>query len=211
MKKTILLTLLLMAMLLPVEAQRPVDKARAGSMTTAIVRANKAVRSLTSTFRQTKDLRMLRDKVVSRGRLYYVADGRLRWEYTSPTRYALVIKGNEVLTKSGSGVHRTDMSRNRQFQRISKMIVGSMDGTALTNQRDYAVTLFDTGSEWFAWISPRRGDLKNYFKGFRVHFDRTNHLLKRVDIYEKNGDTTVIELTDTKTNGTINDALFSLR
>ena len=49
---------------------------------------------------QTKHLSVLKDKMVSKGRMCYKKSDRLRWEYTSPYTYVFILNGNEVLLKN---------------------------------------------------------------------------------------------------------------
>ena len=42
-------------------------------------------------FVQTKYLRMLNDKMVSNGKMYYQQSDKLCWEYTSPYSYSFVL------------------------------------------------------------------------------------------------------------------------
>lgn len=88
---TLLLTGLLMAT--PVAAQRVNDAAVIRQINTA---ASK-LRTMQCDFVQTKYMRMLNDKIMSRGHMYYAQPNRLRWEYTSPYTYIFVLNNSQVL------------------------------------------------------------------------------------------------------------------
>ena len=52
-----------------------------------------SMKTMQCDFVQTKYLRMLNDKMVSTGKMYYQQSDKLRWEYTSPYTYAFVLNG----------------------------------------------------------------------------------------------------------------------
>ena len=61
-----------------------------------------SMKTMQCDFIQTKYLRMLNDKMVSRGKMYYQQSDKLRWEYTSPYAYAFVLNGSCLLYTSPS-------------------------------------------------------------------------------------------------------------
>ena len=45
------------------------------------------MKSMQCDFTQTKNLKMLNDKLVSKGKMYYQQSNKLRWEYVTPYAY----------------------------------------------------------------------------------------------------------------------------
>ena len=79
-------------------AQQKVDAAKVKQQIAAVA-AN--MKTMQCDFVQTKYLKMLNDKMVSRGKMYYQQSNKLRWEYTSPYTYTFVLNGNNVRINKG--------------------------------------------------------------------------------------------------------------
>ena len=66
----------------------------------AITQAASAMKTMQCDFTQTKHLKMLNDKMTSKGRMYYQQTNRLRWEYTSLYSYTFILNDDKVLLKN---------------------------------------------------------------------------------------------------------------
>ena len=64
---------------------------------TKINQAASQLQTLQCDFVQTKHLKMLNDKLVSHGKMYYKKSDKLRWEYTTPYHYIFILNGSRVL------------------------------------------------------------------------------------------------------------------
>jgi len=176
-----------------------------------ISRAAAAVKSMECDFVQTKTLRMLNDKLVSKGRMHYRQPDQLRWEYTSPYRYAFVLNGDRVLLKKDDRNDVIDVRQNKVFREIARIMMNSITGKGLTDERDFKSSVAQTPAEWVATLTPVRKDMRQLFSKLVVCFDRQAAMVKKVTLVEANGDQTVIELKNIKTNGTVSASLFDIR
>lgn len=213
MKRSIILLLAAVAPLLaaPACAQKSVTPARAKQMTASINKAASRVRTFKCAFSQVKTMKYLNGSVTSRGRMYYARPDRLRWEYTSPSAYVFIIDGGHVTMKSAHKTSTVDAHGSKIFQSISQIMISSVTGRMLQGNKDFAVTMLDGGKEWLAWLTPKRGDMKKLFRGIRIHFRPSDCSVSKVDIYELNGDTTEVSLSDEKINTPVGGNMFSVR
>ena len=83
MKRVLFSLMALCLCLLNLSAQK-IDEAKVKQQINAV--ASK-MKTMQCDFVQTKYLKMLNDKMVSRGKMYYQQSNKLRWEYTSPYTY----------------------------------------------------------------------------------------------------------------------------
>src|SRR5574344_2854073 len=99
MKKNLIIFMML---LMPafVMGQNPVSNNKKKEMIERITRVSESLKTLQCDFVQTKQLSMLNDKIVSRGKMYYKQNNALRWQYTSPYTYTFIINGGKVLMQS---------------------------------------------------------------------------------------------------------------
>jgi outer membrane lipoprotein carrier protein len=151
----------------------------------------------------------LNDKMVSRGVMYYDNHSRLRWEYTSPYKYIFILSNNKVYIKSVRKTNTIDIKSSRLFQSIARIMMNSVTGRSLTDNGDFTVKMYVNGDEWVAFLTPKRSDMKKMFKSIHLYFDSSRSMVSKVEMLEKNGDSTVILLHGVKTNTGINEKVFS--
>ena len=177
----------------------------------AITQAASAMKTMQCDFTQTKHLKMLNDKMMSKGRMYYQQTNRLRWEYTSPYSYTFILNDDKVLLKNAQRNDVIDVNKNKLFREIARIMMNSVVGTSLTDDKSFKSTIATNGSEWTASLLPQRKDLKQLFQKIILHFSKKNAMVKQVELIEKNGDKTVIELNNIRTNEKISADMFTIR
>ena len=187
---------------LSLHAQTKVSAAQAKTMIAKINAAAAKIRTIQCDFQQTKTLSFLNDKMVSKGVMSYDHAGKLRWEYTSPYSYVFIINKNS---------NTIDIRSSRLFQGIARVMMNSVTGKSLSNDNDFSVEMMTQGNEWIASLTPKGKEMKALFKTIRLHFDSQKQMVSKVEMIEKNGDNTVIQLMHVKTNGKIEESTFAIR
>jgi len=180
------------------------------AQTAEIARAAAAVKTMECDFVQTKQLKLLNDKLVSKGRMYYRQSDKLRWEYRSPYTYTFILNGQKVLLKNARKTDVIDTSQNKIFREIARMMMSSVVGDCLGNDKDFKTAIATTPTEWVATLEPKRKDMRQMFRQIILHFNRTKKMVSSVELIEPKGDKTVIELQNVKTNAPVADTLFAL-
>lgn len=206
MKKIILSLLMLILPLTAIIAQNYT----AAQVKQRINRVASTMNSMKCDFVQTKSLHMLKSKVVSKGVMYYGKPNKLRWEYTSPYHYVFILNGQTVWLKNSKGDNKIDVAQSKMFKEITRIMMSSVLGTCVSNNRDFKVSLSGHGNVWQAVMIPRRNPMKQMFSSITVYFDMARSMVSAVKMTEKNGDTTLITLKNVQTNTPINAKVFSL-
>ena len=161
-------------------------------------------------FVQTKYLKMLNDKMVSKGIMFYQQSNCLRWEYTSPYTYTFILNNDKVLLKNKKRNDVIDVNQNKVFKEIARIMMNSVVGNCLQDDKSFKSSISVAGGEWVATLLPLRKDMKQMFQSIVLHFSQQQAVVTQVELTEKNGDKTVIELKNIKTNGPINANMFAL-
>jgi outer membrane lipoprotein carrier protein len=143
--------------------------------------------------------------------MYYQQTNRLRWEYTSPYSYTFILNDDKVLLKNKQRNDVIDVNKNKLFREIARIMMNSVVGTSLTDDKSFKSTIATNGNEWIASLLPQRKDLKQLFQKIVLHFSKKNAMVKQVELIEKNGDRTVIELNNIRTNEKISADMFTIR
>ena len=161
-------------------------------------------------FVQTKYLKMLNDQMVSKGKMSYQQPSALRWEYTTPYTYTFVLNDNKILLKNDRRKDIIDVNQNKMFKEIARIMMNSIVGKCLTDDKAFKTTIEETSAEWVATLLPQKKDMKQMWTKLILHFDRAKNAVVKVEMYEKTGDHTVIDLKNTKTNHPIDKKVFSV-
>ncbi len=176
-----------------------------------IGQAAQNMKSMQCDFVQTKNLKLLNDKMVSKGRMYYQQTNKLRWEYTSPYTYTFILNDSKVLLKKGDRNDVIDVNQNKMFKEIARMMMNSVVGKCLSDKKSFKTSIKETPDEWVATLIPQKSDMKQMWTRLILHFDRKQMAVTKVEMHEKSGDSTIIELQNTETNKTINAKVFAIQ
>lgn len=175
-----------------------------------INRAAAAMQSLECDFTQTKYISLMNDKMVSVGRMVYRQSDRLRWEYSSPYSYIFILNGSSVTLKSGAKTDVIDIRTNRIFSEIARIMMNSVTGKCLTDSTEFKVSISADSREYVARLTPQKKEMKQMFSSIVLHFDRTAEVVQTIELHERSGDRTIIELKNIKKNRTVNEELFTV-
>lgn len=175
-----------------------------------VAAAAQAMTSLQCDFMQTKQLKMLNDKMVSEGRMYYSQKDKLRLEYVKPYQYIFIMNGDRVLLKNKERSDVIDVRQNKIFREIARIMMSSVVGDCLSDDRTFKTSISTAGNQWVATLLPQRKDMKQMFQKIILHFDQRQATVSRVELVEKNGDQTTIDLKNIRKNETIAPRTFAV-
>lgn len=202
---------LLACMSVGVYAQQPADAAESRKMVAEVCAAAAEMTSLQCDFVQVKQLSLLQTVLTSEGKMYYKGGDRLRWEYTSPYVYTFVLNGDRVMLKSSEKTDVVSVRSSKMFQQIARIMLNSVTGRCLADGGDFRVTMYKGGKEWEARLVPQQKELAALFSEVCLHIDPKLRMVTVVELKERSGDTTRIEMRNVRKNETIDDAVFSVQ
>ena len=157
----------------------------------AINSANAGVKSLQADFMQVKEMAIVKEKMVSSGKMYF-QDGSLRWEYVKPSKSVFV-------------TDKDQMKSNRMFRSMAGLMAGSVTGINL-NDPSFKVTMYSPGKGYVAELVPMKREMKQMFTKIRLLFGADNRV-RQVELEESQG-RTVITLSNVKYNVSLDPGLF---
>jgi len=167
----------------------------------SIVKAGRDMKSMKCTFVQTVSSTLLQEKQMSEGSILYLPESRLRIAYTKPDAYAISIEdGRMSMTRDGA-THEVQGTQNRIFQGIATMVMGFMNGDALTDSKLFNSSVSVQDGSWVVRLDPRRKDLKRLFSAVVLTFDPSTSLLRSMEMIQSDGGSTGIHITKAETGG----------
>src|SRR5689334_13913805 len=80
-----------------------------------VTAATQKITSIQCDFTQEKNMSMLADKAVSKGKFWFKKESKVRLEYQQPTKNLIVMNNGKMLIKDDKKTTQTDMHRSRMF------------------------------------------------------------------------------------------------
>ncbi|MDR1860293.1 MAG: outer membrane lipoprotein carrier protein LolA [Bacteroidales bacterium] len=188
----------------------PATPAQQRLMLEKITQASQSMQSLCCRFEQVKTLSLLDDKMRSQGMMFYRSDNSLRWEYTAPYVYTFVLHNNRVLMQTDRSRNVIDVKSSRLFQEIVRIMLSGVNGSGLADDKNFSARFFYSQKRWDVILTPLQKEMKQLFSAITLRFNANDYSVEQVEMAEKNGDTTVITLTDKKFNVEIADEKFRI-
>ena len=211
---TIILHMLLLSSFLPILAfsqTKPVDAASIESLKSHVKEVSQMTKTISCDFIQEKEMGMISEKIISKGKFYLKKEKMLRWEYLQPFSYLIVIKNDQITIKDDNKVNQFNVQSNKVFLEINRVILGSIQGTLLGDEQNFKATFFENPTSWVVKLKPLSPKLKESLSEIVIWFDRKDYTVSRLDMNEPGGDCTRISFSAKKLNQPIADEKFVVR
>ena len=166
--------------------------------------------SIKSDFTQEKNLSMLSEKIISKGKFWFKKENQVRMEYNQPYQYLMILNKDKVFVKDGQKENKISTKSNKLFQQINKIMIDCMQGTALNNP-EFKTRVFENKNNSLVELTPLTKAMKGLFKSFNVTVDKKDFSVVSIEMQELSGDNTLIRFTNKELNATIPDALFTIK
>ena len=174
---------------------------QAKKMVETVNKATAAVKSIQCDFTQVRQSAMLKEKMTSKGKMSFTGKN-LKWEYTEPNKFALVVKEEngqqQVYIQQDGKTRKADGQSGQLFRGIAQIVMGSVTGTALSDNGDFTVEMFTQGDQWVAKLTPKQAKLKKMFASIHLYFNEKHNAVTKVEMKEANGDSTTITFSNVK-------------
>ena len=166
--------------------------------------------SIKSDFVQEKNLSLLSEKIISKGKFWFKRDGLVRMEYDQPYQYLMILNKDKIFTKDGQKENKISARSNKLFQQINRIMIDCMQGTALNNP-DFKTRIFSNKTSSLIELTPVTKGLKEIFKSINVIVDSKDFSVISIEMLELSNDNTVMRFTNKEMNAEIPDSLFIIR
>ena len=170
----------------------------------------KKTETIKSDFTQEKNLSMLSEKIVSKGKFWFKKDNLLRMEYSKPFEYLMILNKDNMYTKDGQKESRVSTKSNKLFQQINKITVDCVQGTVFSNP-DFVTKVYENKGTYIVEMSPVGKALKEFFKTIDVVINKDDYEVSTIEMNENSGDNTIIHFTNRELNTPIPDAIFAVK
>ena len=204
-KRSVMWGLMLLLLVTTASAQtmKKATPEQAKKMVETVNKGTAAVKSIQCDFTQVRQSAMLKEKMTSKGKMSF-SGKNLKWEYTEPNKFALVVKEEngqqQVYIQQDGKTRKADGQSGQLFKGIAQIVMGSVTGTALSDNGDFTVEMFTQGDQWVAKLTPKQAKLKKMFTSIHLYFNEKHNAVTKVEMKEANGDGTIITFANMKLN-----------
>ena len=198
MKKKAIFIVMLALLATSAWAQKPLTEAESQKVMAVLTEAAASMHTLQCRFVQEKTSSMLAEPSVAEGTMHFAAPDQLRWEYTSPYAFALVVDGDRIVKVTDGKTEVLDGKSSRMYQGMVGLIMGSATGKKLFDTTVFDIALYDDDTFWRADMTPKRRDMKRMFSQLVFRFDKKTNGISRVEFKDAGGDVTSIRFEDIK-------------
>src|SRR5882672_10564554 len=98
----------------------------AGPFKESFASASQKTTSIQSDFVQEKNLSMLSEKIVSKGKFWFRKENMVRMEYNQPFKYLMILNSGKVYIKDAQKENTVSAASNKLFRQINNIMVDCM-------------------------------------------------------------------------------------
>ncbi len=174
----------------------------------SISEAAKSVSSVEARFTQTKELSVISEKIISKGDFYFKKEKLLRWEYTDPFPYLIILNNDRIYVKDEDKENHISLQSNKVFREVNNILIGAVQGTLLSDTKNFQCSIIDLGNQFQATMVPLSPRIKETLSEIILYFNKNDYTVDKLVMREVSGDYTKIEFSDRKVIQDISDAKF---
>lgn len=190
-------------------AQTQLTDTQSQDVTSQLVQTASSMQTMQCRFVQQTTSSMLAEPSVSEGMMTYMAPDKMRWEYTTPYSFALIVNGEKIMKMTEGQIETFDAKQGRMYKSIADIIMSCASGKKLLDDSMFDITLFDDGKIWRAEMKPLRKDMKRMFSLLTFCFDKKTAVIAVVEMTDAEGNLTQIQFEEKKVNEEIDVQLFT--
>lgn len=167
------------------------------------------IHTISSDFVQEKHLDFLDDIITSKGRFWFKKENQLRWEYINPYNYIIALNNGRFIIKDGQNTSEYDIKSNKAFQEINDLIINSVKGTLL-QQDKFTITAYKNASFYLVKLIPKDQMMREILSEIELYFDIEDMNIAKVKMIETQQDYTIISFVNRKLNAEIPASIFDI-
>ena len=170
----------------------------------------KSTVTIQSEFVQVKHMDFLTEDLVTKGRFLFKKENKIRWEYTEPYQYIIIMNDGKIFIKDGEKENKFDIKSRIIFNRINEMMLNTIQGKVL-NRRDFHSQFFESEEHFIVKMTPSDKKMQKYVEQIEIYFGKSDYHVAKIKITEKSGDFTKISFINRVSNVTIDEEKFRIK
>lgn len=173
-----------------------------------VTEKSKKIKSLKTDFVQHKHMSFLSNDIETSGNMVFQAPDLLNWRYTKPYQYSIVFKKGKIHINDQGNKSSFDASGNKMFEKINKLIVGSVSGN-MFDDNEFSISYYKNKTHYVAKFIPKSKDLKKVIAEIELYFPFDTFVVSEVKLNESSGDYTRIVFKNQQLNAKVSPSDFT--
>ena len=171
---------------------------------------SKKINTIESDFLQYKHLDILSSDIESEGHFSFKKTDKLRWEYSKPYFYLIVMNNGTMWIKDSKKTQKYDTKSNKMFKEINDLMIGLLQGNIL-DSKNFKLNIYENSKYILAELYPQSAEMKEFLSGINIYFDKKDYSVYKVKMNENSGDYTEIIFVNKKNNVSIQNSKFTVK
>lgn len=208
-RKAFFLSIFLLLILIPVYSQNNEFKSVEDKekLTGEFLSRQNSISTLSCSFRQSKYISYLSAQIESHGKFYYKRERLIRWEYTEPYEYAIIMNSGKLRIEGNNKDISFKLRENKYIEKLNELIQDSFCGDVFSND-SYYDKLEENSSYFRLTLMPIDDEIKNIISQVYLFFNKQTLTVTSIVIYEPSNDYTTISFTNHLFNKVIDISKF---
>jgi len=181
------------------------------ALKTKLANENTKLQSITSDFVQEKHLTILSEDIVSKGKFYFKKDRQIRWEYTEPYNYLIIINGDQIHIRDDKKTSNYNAGSNKMFKEINDLITNLIQGNTLNEKKKFDLSFFEDNSFYLIRMIPKNKGMKEFLSQIEMYIEKKTFTVAKLLMIEPSEDYTLIKFENKHLNETIPNNTFTIR
>lgn len=187
---------------------KPIDQKDIALVTSKLKASTQSIKSLQTDFLQSKSISVLEETMESKGVMFYRSPGCIRWEYTSPNQYIFVVNNEKISVKTGSTTKNFDANANRFSREISDIMLSGINGMEIIESKKFTPVFLSSDKQICIQLTPTKRQMRQMLSQISFYFDINTYTISSIEMFDGNGDKTLITFSNKKENIPVSDEKF---
>lgn len=188
--------------------ERMLAAAEVSAFKSGVMQESRKIQNIKTDFIQYKHLSFLSKEIETSGNMFFQAPDLLNWRYTQPYQYSIVFNKGKVHINDQGKKSSFDTSNNKMFEKINKLIVGSVSGN-MFDDNEFTISYFSDKTHYIARFIPKSKELQKVIEEIELFFPLKEFIVSEVRLNESSGDYTRIVFKNRQVNAQVSDSDFT--
>lgn len=172
-----------------------------------LLEASSKLQTIHCDFVQKKHLEYLSAVIESNGEFWFEKPGRLRWEYTEPFKYIVLIDNGVFTVVDEEKTSHFDLKKNAAFRELNDIISSSVDGTLIESDK-FNVDILENKDYFLVQLDPKNDQMKGVLSKIELYFSKRDLNVEKTRMIESEEDYTEIIFKNRQYNVKVGDEVF---
>lgn len=159
-------------------------------------------------FVQEKQLSFMEQAMVSSGKMYFAGNDQLRWEYTEPYNYAVLMVSDKLVIIDEGNVNQMKLGKNPAFKRIQQLMTKTLRGDVAADDGQFDKTVEENDKYIRLRMVPTDASMKSFISSMELYFSKDKFIMEKF-VMDENGDKTTTTLSHQQINAPIDASVFA--